>query len=146
MAERRTKEMADTITALNGALRRGEDGRWYWADGTPEPRVYDMRLADIAPSFRCIRYGSGTYVEIPRNWQRRISDRHVTVAVEYLIDHHGKPADIFGEGIAEALDEHRVTVPGYLVPIEEWDRIMNGVIGAQWDIANEADILARAGR
>ena len=44
--------MTDTIlsTTLGGALQRRPDG-WYWRDGTPESRVRDMLLNDIAPNF-----------------------------------------------------------------------------------------------
>ena len=55
--------MTDTIlsTALGGALQRRPDG-WYWRDGTPEPRVRDMLLNDIAPNFRVMKGAAGALI------------------------------------------------------------------------------------
>ena len=51
-------------TALSGALRRGPDGRWYWADGTLEPRVTDLRMADWF-RFPTREEDGVVYVEVP---------------------------------------------------------------------------------
>lgn len=138
------------ITALGGALIRHTDG-WRWSDGSTEPRVRDMSLADISPSFRCITTGSGTYVEIPhdwtdsRYWPRGHVDEDSRVAIQGLIrDGSAKPGPIYAEGLSEALDSHRLAKHGYLLPISVWDTVMGEVCGAWWDKDEEADILARA--
>jgi hypothetical protein len=39
------------------------------------------------------------------------------------------PADIYAEGLAELLDDHRARSRGYVVPIETWDEAMSRVVG-----------------
>jgi len=60
------------MTVLGGTLFRDESGTWHWADGTPEPRVWDLTLCDLAPNWRCITFGSGTYVEIRCREHRKL--------------------------------------------------------------------------
>lgn len=131
------------VTCLGGTLRRVDQNQWEWIDGTPEPRVRDLLRNDLAPNFRVIGGRNGD-VEIPRNWRDYVDDPAIEMAIEWLIKEHGRPADIFGEGIAEALDEHRVFVRGYRVPVKAWDEVMKVPTGAQWDIEHEEDILQRA--
>lgn len=134
------------VTALGGALIRHESGMWCWPDGTPEPRVRDMLLRDLVPSWRCITIGDPpvTYVEIPRDWRHDVADRHARVVLESLIERHGQPTDIYAEAIAEAVDYHRVYIAGYRVPYEAWRQAMHAVVGVWWDKDDEADILLRA--
>jgi hypothetical protein len=138
-----------SATALGGTLRRHLDG-WRWADGTPEPRVRDMALADVAPSWRCASYGSGTVVEIPRRWPdarywpgARV-DPEAARAIAALIAACGTPSAIYAERLAEALDEHRLTAARYIVPRGQYDAAMREPCGCWWDTSHEADILARA--
>ena len=134
-------------TVLRGALRRAEYGLWEWADtGDPEPAVRDLTLADLAPSWRCTHRGGRTFVEVPADWQRDVADPDVQEAVAELLQIAGVYADIYAEGLAEALDLHRAVIPGWLVPVEAWDARMSEVVGAQWDRKDEQRILARAER
>lgn len=133
------------ITCLGGTLRRVGPNQWEWIDGTPEPRVRDLLRNDIAPNFRVIGGRNGD-VEIPRNWRDYVDDPAIEMAIEWLIREHGRPADVFAEGLAEALDSHTVFVRGYRVPVRAWDEVMNVVTGAMWDLDDEEDILAKAER
>lgn len=132
-----------TAVCLNGAVARLDDG-WYWRDGTPEPRIHDLQLRHLAPNWRCISRGGLTYVEIPRHWRDQTKDDLVAGEIAVLISDHGQPGEIYAEGVAEAMDNHRLTYRGYLVPITAWDERMRRVVGCQWDTAEEADLLARA--
>lgn len=136
-------------TALGGTLHRTPDG-WQWSDGTPEPRVRDLALADVAPNFRCATFGDGAYIEIPRRWRDarywpggRLDDEAVA-AIAALLDEGGVRAPIFCEGLAEALDDHRLTADGYRVPAALWDAAMLEPCGCSWDRAHEAEILGKA--
>jgi hypothetical protein len=141
--------MTDTIlsTALGGALQRRPDG-WYWRDGTPESRVRDMLLNDIAPNFRVM----GSAVEIPHDWraprhwpQGRV-DNDAAEAIGRLVSDLGKPGPIYADGLAETLDEPASRVQGYTLPIAHWDAAMREPCGTWWDREHEADILAMAAR
>ena len=141
--------MTDTIlsTTLGGALQRRPDG-WYWRDGTPEPRVRDMLLNDIAPNFRVM----GSAVEIPHDWraprhwpQGRV-DNDAAEAIGRLVSDLGKPGPIYADGLAETLDEPASRVQGYTLPIAHWDAAMREPCGTWWDREHEADILAMAAR
>lgn len=132
-------------TTLGGTLQRYPGG-WRWSDGTPEPRVRDMTYTDIAPNFRC----SGSRVEIPWNWREarywpkgRI-DTDAALRIDGLLKEAGKRAPIYAEGIAEAIDDHRVTKHGWTVPIALWDAEMLECCGCWWDKSAEDEILARA--
>lgn len=142
--------MAALATALSGALERHADG-WYWNDGTPEPRVRDMLLSDVAPNFRCQTYGGGrTYVEIParwrdaRYWPNGRIDTQSASEIEALIREAGRRAPIYAEGLAEAFDDHRLRVDGCIVDAAQWDAVMREPCGCWWDKVHEAGILARA--
>lgn len=137
--------------ALNGALERHADG-WHWRDGTREPRVRDMLLSHIAPNFRCMTRGHITYVEIPARWRDarywpngRVDD-DAAMAIEQLIGECGTREPIYAEGIAELIDDHRLTTDGWIVDVAQWDSVMREPIGVWWDTAHEAEILARAQR
>jgi hypothetical protein len=132
-------------TVLGGALRRAEYGLWEWADtGDPEPAVRDLTLADLAPSWRCVRRGGQSFVEVPADWEHDVTDPDVREAVAELLQAEGVPAWTYAEGLAEALDLHRVTIPGWLVPVAAWGARMSEAVGAQWDRKDEQRILARA--
>ena len=137
-------------TALDGALERHLDG-WRWRDGSPEPRVRDMLLADIAPNFRCVTGGSGmTVVEIPLDWRNRKYwpreriDPQAANEITALITESGKRGAIYAEGLAETFDDHRLRKGGYRVPVALWDAAMREPVGVWWDKTDETDILARA--
>ncbi|MBM3571198.1 MAG: hypothetical protein FJX52_02395 [Alphaproteobacteria bacterium] len=137
-------------TTLGGTLQRHADG-WHWSDGTPETRVRHMLLSHVAPNFRCGRHGSITCVEIPARWRQdarywpggRI-DTDAAAAIDSLIRECGKREPIFLEGLAEALDDHRLTGDGYIVDVAQWDAVMREPVGVWWDKSDEDAILARA--
>lgn len=134
-------------TQLGGALQRRPDG-WYWRDGTPEPRVRDMLLNDIAPNFRVMNGA----VEIPhdwraaRHWPQGRTDTDAAEAIARLLSDVGKPASIYADGLAEALDEPASRVQGHTVPVSHWDAAMREPCGAWWDMEHQDDILATADR
>lgn len=138
------------FSALGGSLQRLANG-WHWSDGTPEPAVRDMLLADLAPNFRCITGGSGrAYVEIPEMWRdarwwpgRRV-DPDAAVAIDQLIEAVSVPAAIYADGLAEMADNHRATRRGWRVPVPQWDAAMREPCGVRWDTEDEPRILARA--
>lgn len=137
-------------TTLGGALHRYPEG-WQWSDGTPEPRVTDMQLSHVAPNFRCANYGGVTCVEIPARWRqdarywpdRRI-DEQAAAQIDSLIRECGKRQAIYLEGLAEALDDHRLTGDGWTVDAAQWDAVMREPCGCWWDKKHEDDIFARA--
>lgn len=140
--------MAEQITTLNGTLAYNwRSGHWQWRDGTREPRVRTLDRQYFAPSFRCGTHGGVTCAEIPRGWERRYQwDRSedIKAAVDQLIPEHGVAAEIYGEGYAEMADDHRVTVSGWVIPVEHCGEVMREPYGARWDKSDEEDILARA--
>lgn len=132
-------------TTLGGALQRRPDG-WHWRDGTPEPRVRDMLLNDIAPNFRA----SQGAVEIPhdwrnaRHWPNGRVDNDAAEVIARLVSDLGKPAAIYADGLAETLDEPLAHVHGHTIPVSQWDAAMREPCGTWWDREHEADILAMA--
>lgn len=138
-------------TALSGTLERRPDG-WYWKDGQKEPRVTDLLLRHVAPNFRCITYGDArTYVEIPhdwasaRHWPNGRSDSDVRAAIREIIQHSSTvQAPIYAEGLAELIDDHRLTKSGWRAPIESWDALMNQPCGATWLQADQPTLLEKA--
>lgn len=130
------------MRALSGALVRLDSGAWQWSDGTPEPRVRDMTIGSLAPSFRCRTYGDGScYVELPSNWRRLVSDNDASAAIASLV-RDAKSARIFAE--PSRPDGVAGSRAGYLLPIAAWDAAMAAVVGCWWDKDQESDILARA--
>lgn len=134
-----------TTTALYGALERRADG-WYWRDGTPEPRVRDMLLQDIAPNFRVVQ----GFVEFPtdwgdaRHWPAGVVDDDARNHIARLLHEVGQRGTIYAEGTAELLDDHRTREQGWRIPVTLWDPVMRRQCGVWWDKADEASILARA--
>lgn len=134
---------------LGGTLQRHVDG-WHWIDGTAEPRVRDILLSWVAPNFRCCHRGGIIYVEIPARWRDarywpggRI-DTQAAQEIDGLLRDAGERSEIFAEGLAEAFDDHRLTVDGWLVDVEQWNVLMHEPCGCCWDKREEEDILARA--
>jgi hypothetical protein len=110
-----------------------------------------MRLRDVTPNFRCITTGSGTSVEVPhdwssaRHWTGGNIDKDAAAGIRELLQHSSaKRAAVFAEGLAELLDDHRLSKPGWLVPIAAWDEVMNEPCGCWWDMKEQEGILARA--
>jgi hypothetical protein len=112
--------------------------------------VRDMLLSEVAPNFRCCNRGGITYVEIPAGWRAsrywpgsRI-DTQAAMEIDVLLREAGMRSEIYLEGLAEALDDHRPTGDGWLVDIAQWDALMREPCGCWWDKEREAEILARA--
>lgn len=155
------------VSVLQGTLVRIATNQWAWSDGTPEPRV-----RDISPSshfnFRCRTYGDGiTLVEVPLGAAHR--DRPL---LGWVLDgvargryqqstsgDHTGPLLITDEGTARMRIEpgedpllghepimHTRAIPRVaLVPVTEWDAWARETpYGAQWDLDQQQDILARA--
>lgn len=140
-------------TALGGALERRLRGGWHWKSGDAEPCARDMTLRDVAPNFRCSNRSGITYVEIPgrwveaRYWPDARPDEQAAQAIRELIKDQGQhETKIFAEGYAELVDDHRLSVAGYLIPAQAWDDRMCEVVGCWWDREHEAEIMARAAR
>lgn len=134
-------------TALGGALRRVGPDAWTWADtGERELRVRDLRLVDLAPNYRVVVRPEGHVVEVPELWRRDVSDPDVEEALTRLLAEHGRRADIYAEGLAELLDDHRARSSGFIVPLDAWREAMSRVVGVQWDQADEEEIMACADR
>jgi hypothetical protein len=147
VTDRRKEEATYQETALGGALRRVGADVWVWSDtGERELRVTDLKLLDLAPAYRVIARGEVRLVEIPALWRKDVSDPDVEEALIRLLAEHGRPADIYAEGLAELLDDHRARSRGFVVPLEAWEREMSRVVGASWDLADEEAIMARAER
>src|SRR5882672_8938565 len=117
---------APLSTALGGALQRYSDG-WRWSDGKPEPRARDMLLSEIAPNFRCCKLGGVTYVEVParwrdaRYWPSQRVDAQAEQEIDALLREAGQRYPIYQEGLAELLDDHRLTAEGWVVDVAQWD-------------------------
>jgi hypothetical protein len=135
-------------TALGGALKRGSDGVWYWADGTPEPRVTDLRISDWF-RFPTREEDGDTYVEVPMSraktepqlkWVRFGHYRMVPSSAP------GAPASVLSSRQRRmfAFDDAPQVPEVYLVPQEDWDRVELATIDARWDPAHHEDIIARA--
>lgn len=142
--------MSTIYATLGGTLERREDG-WYWRGGSREPRARDMLLNELAPNFRCTNRGGTTYVEIPHDWDAAQhwpsgqQDPDAAHAIRELLQSSAAiRAPIYAEGLAEALDDHRLTKHGWLLPISQWDAVMREHIGCWWDKREEADMFARA--
>jgi hypothetical protein len=131
-------------SAFAGRLRRLGPDSWAWADGTPEPRVRDLRLRDLAPNWRVVAFGDGRrFVEVPIFWRDLVRDPDVRRAVADLVRVEPETR-IYAEGVAEAIDDHRRSMRGCLVPLDRWDDRMAEVVGAAWDRADEPAIVAKA--
>jgi hypothetical protein len=115
---------------------------WAWADiGEPEPRVWDLTVRDRAPNYRIAVRDGRRYVEAPRDWHRDVTDPDVEETLRLLCSRR-PPRAIYAEGVADP----NATVPGSLVPLEEWDAEMNRVVGTAWDRETQPALLERTAR
>ena len=135
-------------TALGGALKRGADGVWYWADGTPEPRVSDLRMSDWF-RFPTREEGGHTFVEVPVAQVKEDSQLkwvrfgHYRVAESSALQPAAPVMSPRGRRLF-AFDEVASVPEVYLVPKSEWDRVELAEIDARWDLVHHEDIIARA--
>lgn len=131
------------IAALGGALRRGKDG-WVWSDGQPAPQVRDLD-ASKHYNFRVRRVADGHAVEVPMGMARENHDLawviHGHHPVSWDGDMVGPEHRLFGA----VADPAKRAAQVYLVPWDDWQTwAAITVIGAEWDVADEPAILARA--
>jgi hypothetical protein len=131
-------------TVFGGALVRRGPNVWAWADtGEPDPRVWDLTVRDLAPTYRIATRQGRRCVKVPRDWHKDVTDPDAEESLRLLCGRRPLAA-IYAEGVAEVLDEPHATIPGYLVPLEEWDAEMNRVVGAAWSQEDEPALLERA--
>jgi hypothetical protein len=133
-------------TALGGALTRGSDGAWYWADGTPEPRVTDLRMSDWF-RFTTREEEGRVYIEVPM--AKAKSDPQLTWVRygHYRMASSSQPDDSVLSPRARrafTFEEQPKAPEVYLVPKDDWDRIELAKIDARWDPAHHEDIIAKA--
>jgi len=114
-------------TALS--INNGRYQGWFVGPNRGEP--FDSQAAEETlrrcglyqppdPNYRCTTYGRGTFVEVPRHY-RQTTAPEVAEIIARLISESGKEADIYAGGVAEAFDNHRLRMRGYLIPIAAWD-------------------------
>lgn len=136
--------MTPLASTLSGTLLRHADG-WHWSDGTPEPRVHDLRPAGHY-NFRIRGRGmGGQFVEVPLGLARENDDLAWVLGRGYAESWDG---DVVGPEDRDPLGR---VAPGkraarvLLVPIEQWDHWSDTtIIGAEWDREHEGEILSRA--
>ena len=132
--------MTPLASTLSGTLLRHADG-WRWSDGTPEPRVHDLRPA----GHYNFRIRGSRHVEIPLGLARENDDLEWVLRRGYAESWDG---DVVGPDDRDPLGR---VAPGkraarvLLVPIGDWDRwASTTIIGAEWDREHEEEILSRA--
>lgn len=131
------------ITELDGTLKRGPSG-WFWSDGTFEPRVRDLTLEELAPSWRCVRFAQHTWVEIPTDWRFRVGHAELRRAVSELVRDYSTIGAIRDDGASSVVGYRGQMRSGYRVPLRAWKLIMQQPIGATWDESDDEDIRAHA--
>lgn len=109
-----------------------------------------MLRAELAPNFRRSRHGAITCVEIPASWDdarywpgRRI-DTQAAAEIDSPLREAGRRAPILAERLAEALDNHRGTVDGWLVDAVQYHAVMREPCCVWWAKADQDAIMALA--
>jgi hypothetical protein len=132
-------------TTLAGTLGRHPDG-WRWQDGTPEPRVRDLR-GSRHYNFRVRRTGAAgqMYVEVPLGRAREDDDLAWVLTEDYQESYDGDAVGPEDRGLDGRVRPGLRAARVRLVPIEAWERWdRETVLGAEWDRADEQAILDRA--
>ena len=161
--------MEEEATTLGGTLTRRLNGSWVWtASGEIEPRVKDLYQRDAWPNYR-VRGNShvevlsadvqGRCKHLPpgcRNaaelateltWVPAVADGtalsgdHMGMSV---IHGDGRMTRGYADPATGETTGAKVIPEVYLVPVEEWDRRALRVSGAQWDMADQEALLAKA--
>lgn len=131
-------------TALGGKLIRWAGDTWAWSDSTPAPQVRDMK-----PSwYYNFRVGSGC-VEVPAKLTKTEAELAWVAAGGYpvgLSGDHGSTRTLHADGRETRTSDSGKAIPQvYLVPVADWDEWdAEACIGARWERADEAAILAKA--
>lgn len=128
---------------LGGTLIRWAANTWAWSDNTPAPQVSDMK-----PSwYYNFRVQSGC-VEVLAKVAKTEPELAWVLSANYPTE---LSADHYGSRILRAGRETRESQSGkaiplvYLVPLADWDEWDAATsIGARWEKADEAAILAKA--
>lgn len=140
--------MSEELTALGGTLIRWGQDLWSWRDGKRAANVRDLTLNDCHGGFRCRNYADASYVEVPVKTAAREADLAWVLDGGYRRDLSGDHAGqrvLHGDGrMTRASESGRVIPEVYLVPLADWDRRAADCCGAQWDLAAESEIFAKA--
>jgi len=133
------------LTALQGFLFRGSD-RWYWLDGSPEPRVHDVHIQSPAANYTTVNREGVSYVEIPSDYRAHIPPAATTTleAIETLIHDHGRETEVHAGELARITGMPSLTVTGRIVPLSAWQQAMRAPRGAAWSSHHDGDIRGYA--
>ena len=129
-------DVNDITAKVKMKLERLGTNKWAWKD-TKEiaKNVEDLTLQDIAPNYKCVTYGNNTtYVIIPKDWAKSISDPDILNAINSLL--------------ALPSTELR-TVPSYYPDLtqiyevndNDWDKVMKRPIGIKW-VMSDSEFMA----
>ena len=113
-------------------------GKCYRGD-VLDDRFEPARLSFFAPNLRC----SGNCVEIPDGWRKRYGwdgSKSTEAAITDLIHRCGLRSHVFEGGGPKTF----VNKNGWLVPIAEWDKVMDAIVGVNWNRAKITDAEAMA--
>lgn len=134
------------ITSLQGYLERHESG-WFWCDGTPEPRVRDLRVDDFNPDWPTEEREGRLYIRIPEDFRSAIAPGNTALigAIQQLIRDTCASTTTMPE--PEYSASERVTPirsGGWLVALDAWRRTLAGPHGASWAAHDEPAIFSIA--
>ena len=94
-----------------------------------KPGRRQMRLSDVAPNFRCATRRGTTYVEVPQAYSSYVQAKlpadvrdagSRTITGLCRKSPGARAADVYDE----RLDDGRSTVPGWVVPLADWEHAM----------------------
>ena len=128
-------DVNDITTKVGKRLKRLNTNEWVWKDTSEIAKnLEDLTLQDIAPNYKCVTYGNNTtYVIIPKDWAKSISDPDILNAINSLL--------------ALPSTELR-TVPSYYPDLtqiyevndNDWDKVMKRPIGIKW-VMSDSEFL-----
>lgn len=139
------------MSRVLGAIERRSDG-WYWLDnGERAANVRDLNIS-ATYNFRCTSFDGATFVEVPIGIARENED------LAWIRD--AARGYLRGPDVDAGLNRNRIAAgekfggdyyhrvsgrDAYYVPVEDWDAWAKGSVhGAEWDLEDQAAILARA--
>lgn len=137
---------------LTTLVTRRSEG-WYWKDGTPEPRLFDLAASFFVPRFREIVRDERKYIEIPEGWELTHAwdgTKEVHDFVREVVESYGVEGEVLAGPCSE--DESpqipapgdQVLVPGWIIPTDLYEAVMCEPMGAGWRNEDMADLLALA--
>lgn len=122
---------------LTGLIERRADG-WYWKNGEPEPRLFDIGAAFFAPGFAQVDHEGRQYVAVPAHWEDGGAwdgSASVRDLIRQAIEEGGQLAEL------TPTDPPGEPIEGWIVPIELWESILCEPIGAAWRDEDDDAIL-----